>query len=229
MAAAPPLPDTYAPLAKRLFGERIHHAEAYAEHLATSGVERGLIGPREVERLWERHILNCALLSDAIPSSARDVIDVGSGAGLPGLVLAIARPDLRITLVETMLRRTVWLTEVVQDLGLDVEVRRARAETLHGELDADIVTARAVAALDKLSKWCLPLVRDGGSLIALKGSSAAREVEDAQRVITACGGGAPQIVELGVGDVPNPTTVVVVQVHRQGLRSRPTRGERRGR
>jgi 16S rRNA (guanine527-N7)-methyltransferase len=177
----PALTPELAPVAQRLFGKRLGDATAFVGMLATDGVERGLIGPREVDRLWERHVLNCALLADAIPDGARTVADVGSGAGLPGIVLALCRPDLRITLVETMQRRVTWLDEVVAQLGLEVEVVRARAEDLHGTRSFDVVTARAVAALDKLARWTLPLVADDGVLLAMKGSSAAQEIEKATK------------------------------------------------
>ncbi|MBV7411253.1 16S rRNA (guanine(527)-N(7))-methyltransferase RsmG [Dermabacteraceae bacterium TAE3-ERU27] len=189
-------------------------AQAYAEHLATSGVERGLIGPRETERLWERHILNCALLARAVPDGTRTVADVGSGAGLPGMVLAIARPDLSVTLIETMLRRTTWLEEVASEIGLEIEIVRSRAEELHGQRVFDAVTARAVAALDKLARWCLPLVSDGGSLLALKGLSAAEEIEKARKVLKKLGGSESQILTIGEGELPIPTRVVRVSVSR---------------
>ncbi|MGQ4535881.1 16S rRNA (guanine(527)-N(7))-methyltransferase RsmG [Dermabacteraceae bacterium P13264] len=189
-------------------------AQAYAKHLATSGVERGLIGPRETERLWERHILNCALLARAVPEGTRTVADVGSGAGLPGMVLAIARPDLSVTLIETMLRRTTWLEEVASEIGLEIEIVRSRAEELHGQRVFDAVTARAVAALDKLARWCLPLVADGGSLLALKGLSAAEEIEKARKVLKKLGGSESQILTIGEGELPIPTRVVRVSVSR---------------
>ena len=138
---------------------------------------RGLIGPREAPRIWDRHLLNCAVLTDVLPDGT-DVCDIGSGAGLPGLVLAIRRPDLRVTLVEPLLRRTTFLSEVVERLGLDnVEVRRGRAEELHGSAEFSVVTSRAVAPLPRLLAWSMPLVRQGGALVAMKGSSALDEVE----------------------------------------------------
>lgn len=172
------------PLAAAVFGDRLGLATRYASWLAGAGVERGLVGPRETARLWERHLLNCAAVGTLIPQGA-SVIDIGSGAGLPGLPLAISRPDLTVVLVESMLRRTAFLTEVVADLGLDrVEVRRARAEELvssrsgssASRLVADVVTARAVAQIDKLARWALPLTEDRGLVLALKGSNAAEEV-----------------------------------------------------
>lgn len=152
----------------------------FHEHLAGTGVEWGLIGPREVPRLWRRHLINCALTVPLVPDAAR-VIDVGSGAGLPGLVWAIARPDLTITLVEPLLRRTTWLEQVRDDLGLDVRVLRGRAEDVAREapelVGADVVTARAVAPLAKLARWTVPLMRADGQVLALKGESASAELE----------------------------------------------------
>lgn len=153
-------------------------AEQFASILADTGVSHGLIGPREVPRLWDRHLLNCAVIEDSFPSDAR-VVDVGSGAGLPGVVLAITRPDLDVHLVEPMLRRTEWLTRAVSDLGLsNVTVHRGRAEDLVGTVSAPWVTARAVARLDKLARWCVPLLEPGGTLVAMKGRSAAAELEE---------------------------------------------------
>lgn len=221
MSTAPALPEHLRPLAERLFGDRLDLAERFTAMLAQQGVERGLIGPREVDRLWERHVLNCALLADAIPAEARTLADIGSGAGLPGVVLAIARPDLQITLVETMQRRTIWLEEVRDELDLPLEVVRARAEDLHGERTFDVVTARAVAALDKLAKWTLPLVAPGGELVAMKGSSAAEEIETAAKTLRRLGGEDPRVQVHGQGEVEVPTTVVRV-------RRRPVAAERAG-
>ncbi|GAB2542826.1 hypothetical protein GCM10027268_16180 [Brachybacterium huguangmaarense] len=213
------VPDALRPVAERLFGDRLGLAERFAGLLAGAGVERGLIGPREVDRLWERHIVNCALLLDAIPADARTLADIGSGAGLPGLVVAIARPELEVTLVETMQRRCVWLEEAAGELGVDVEVVRARAEALHGEREFDVVTARAVAALDKLAGWTLPLVADGGSLVAMKGSSAADEVAEAASTLRRLGGVDPRLSTVGEGEVEAPTTVVTVR--KEGAGSPP--------
>lgn len=161
-----------------MFGDRMPLAEQFAAILADTGVSHGLIGPREVPRLWERHLLNCAVIADAFPREAR-LIDVGSGAGLPGVVLAIVRPDLEVHLVEPMLRRTQWLEGVVADLGLaSVTVHRGRAEEFVGVLAAPYVTARAVARLDKLARWCVPLLEPQGVLVAMKGRSAATELEE---------------------------------------------------
>nr|WP_246051166.1 16S rRNA (guanine(527)-N(7))-methyltransferase RsmG [Nocardioides guangzhouensis] len=185
-------------------------AEAYVASLADAGVVRGLIGPREVPRLWERHVLNCAVLGEAIPEDSA-VCDIGSGAGLPGLVLAIARPDLRVTLVEPLLRRTTYLSEVVADLGLDqVEVVRGRAEALHGERTFDVVTSRAVAPLGRLLDWSMPLVAPTGALVAMKGSSVSDEIEAAEPELTRWGCAVPEVVELGADVVSPPTRVLRV-------------------
>lgn len=205
------LPAELRDLAGELFGPQLPLAERFADLLASQGVTRGLIGPREGERLWERHLLNCALLVRALPADAQTVADVGSGAGLPGIVLAIARPGLQLTLIETMQRRCVWLQEVVDQLGLEhVRVLRARAEEVDEQFD--VVTARAVAALDKLARWSLPLVREGGVLLAMKGSAAAEEITGAAEVLASLGGRDPQVLCEGEGQIPVPTTVVSVRV-----------------
>jgi 16S rRNA (guanine527-N7)-methyltransferase len=177
--------------------------------LVSSGVERGLIGPREAPRIWERHLLNCALVEGLVPPGAV-VADIGSGAGLPGVVLAVARPDLTITLVEPLLRRVTWLEEVVRDLGLEhVTVHRARAEDLAGRLTVDVITARAVAALPRLATWCLPLLRPGGRLLAIKGERAIEELESSRRELPAFAG--PASVETCTAPgVEEPTIVTVI-------------------
>ncbi|GAB3854212.1 16S rRNA (guanine(527)-N(7))-methyltransferase RsmG [Micromonospora andamanensis] len=207
------LPPELAGAARRLFGERLDVAAAYAELLATDGVVRGLIGPREAPRIWDRHLLNCATVAELIPSGA-SVLDVGSGAGLPGLVLAIARPDLAVTLIEPLARRTVFLEEAVAELGLTDSVRvfRGRAEEA-AESEAvpgDVVTARAVAPLDRLAGWCLPLTGTGGRLLALKGASAAEEIAEHAEAVHRLGGGRPVLHRCGEGIVDPPTTVVEI-------------------
>ncbi len=195
-----------------MFGvERLALAERYADLLAGDGVLRGLIGPREATRLWDRHLLNCAVLGEVVPRGVA-VADVGSGAGLPGLVLAIARPDLRVTLVEPLLRRTRFLEEAVDLLGLQaqVEVLRGRAEELSDGRTFDVVTARAVAPLGRLARWCLPLVAPGGELVAMKGSSAPAEVVEAGPELRKLGCATPVVVELGSGTLEQPTWVVRV-------------------
>ena len=191
-----------------MFSDTLPRAERYAELLADQGVLRGLIGPREVPRLWERHLVNCALLGRAVPPGL-SVCDIGTGAGLPGVVLALTRPDLDVTLVEPLLRRTNFLLEVVEELELgNVVVRRARAEELHGKVDFDVVTSRAVAPLGRLLTWSMPLVRQGGLMLAMKGSTAAREVDEASAELRAAGAGEVS-VELYGGDVIDPATTVV--------------------
>lgn len=199
------------PLARRVFpSDRLTLAERYAELLATAGVERGLIGPREAPRLWDRHILNCAVLADLIPEGAT-VADVGSGAGLPGLVLAIRRPDLQITLIEPLLRRTTFLSEVAAELPLpNVEVVRGRADALHGKRTFQVVTSRAVAPLDRLLEWSMPLVEPTGALVAMKGSAIVAEVAEARPVLTALRCAEPTVSTLGEGLLDETTLVVRV-------------------
>lgn len=198
-------------MARRVFAsDRLPLAERYTELLATEGVVRGLIGPREAARLWDRHVLNSAVLVEAIPAGA-SVCDIGTGAGLPGLVVAIARPDLQVTLVEPLLRRTTFLDEVVEELGLShVAVRRARAEELHGEQVFDVVTSRAVAPLEKLLGWSMPLVAPTGATVAMKGRTVRDEIESAAPFLQKWKCGAPEVSEVGVGAVDPPTTVVRV-------------------
>lgn len=190
--------------------ERLALAEQYAAWLADAGVVRGLIGPREVPRLWDRHILNCAVLAEVIPESVT-VADIGSGAGLPGLVLAIARPDLQITLIEPLLRRTTFLEEVVEDLGLDhVTVLRGKAEAFHGSLGFDVVTSRAVAGLGKLLAWSMPLVVPTGALVAMKGSSIEAEIVEASEELRRWGCADPTVSTLGEGLLESTTIAVRV-------------------
>lgn len=209
---APQLPEV-PEQAGTLFGAAVERAAAYAELLAVDGTVRGLLGPREVPRLWERHLLNCAVVADLLPPGAR-VVDVGSGAGLPGIVLALARPDVTITLLEPLARRVAFLAECRERLDLgNVAVCRGRAEepAVVAELGgADVVTARAVAPLDRLLGWCLPLVRPGGHLLALKGSAAEAELAAAGPALARFGGTAARVVRCGASVVSPPTTVVTV-------------------
>ena len=171
---APPAPQ----VAGAVFGAALPVAERYVARLASDGVTRGLIGPREVPRLWERHVLNSAAVAEAVPEAAR-VVDVGSGAGLPGIPLALARPDLRMTLVEPMARRVEFLEEVVAGLGTPWRVVRGRAEersVVSAVGPVDVVTARAVAALPRLVGWCRGLLRPGAQLVALVGARAVAEL-----------------------------------------------------
>lgn len=187
-----------------LFGDGWAQAQRYADLLSTWGVDRGMIGPREVPRLWDRHLLNCVVVAPRLPQGST-VADVGTGAGLPGVVWAIARPDVHMTLVEPLLRRVSFLKEVVADLGLsNVEIVRSRAEEHRATYD--VVTARAVAALDKLTTWCWPLVASGGVLLAMKGRSAPEEVEAARPLLTRLG--VTDVRIESYGDLAVPTTVV---------------------
>jgi 16S rRNA (guanine527-N7)-methyltransferase len=217
-------PAEFVEAARAVFGDRLPLAVAYAELLVTDGVVRGLIGPREAPRVWERHLINCGVMSEMIPIGA-SVVDVGSGAGLPGIVLAVARPDLTITMVEPLARRTAFLSEAVTALGLDatVTVVRGRAEDLAGgpPVAADVVTARAVAPLDRLAGWCLPLAAIGGRLLALKGASAADEVAEHRDAILRLGGSEPAIALCGVGLIEPPTTVVEIVRERDVVAQRP--------
>ena len=190
--------------------------EQFAALLADVGVTRGLIGPREVPRLWERHLLNCAVVAEPeaglVPPGAA-VADVGSGAGLPGLVWAIVRPDLTVLMIEPLLRRSTFLTEAIADLGLAdrAVVWRGRAEDAAarpGAVGLDVVTARAVAPLERLIGWTVPLMRPGGRLVALKGSSATQELADAQAQARTVGLVDLAVVEVGAGVVDPPTTVI---------------------
>ena len=215
MTTAPPEPPEGA---HRCFGERLPHAHAFARLLADTGVSHGLIGPREVPIIWERHILNCAVIEDAFPRGAK-VIDVGSGAGLPGVALAIARPDLEIHLVEPMQRRTEWLEGVVGDIGLDqVTVHRGRAEEFVGRLSAPFVTARAVAMLDKLARWCFPLTDDGGALVAMKGRSAEEELAATTKALRKAGLVRATVTPHGADVLEEPTLTIDCVVSRRGRR-----------
>lgn len=208
-----PEPDT-ARAAAHVFGPRVDLAESFHELLAGPGAERGFIGPREAPRLWERHLLNCGVLGEAIPSNAR-VVDVGSGAGLPGIPLAIARPDLTVVLLEPLLKRATFLQEAQEFLGLaNVEVVRGRAEekpvrrVIGG---ADVVTSRAVAPLGKLARWSLPLAKRGGVMLAMKGESVAEELERDRKIIEAAGGREPAIFTVGDGVLDQPATVIRIR------------------
>jgi 16S rRNA (guanine527-N7)-methyltransferase len=194
-----------------VFASRLPIAEEYAGLLANEGIVRGLIGPREVPRLWDRHLMNSAVVAEQITRGA-SVADIGSGAGLPGLVLAVARPDLRVTLIEPLLRRSTFLIEAVASLGLDnVEVVRARAEDLHGERTFDVVTSRAVAPLDRLARWSLPLTRGGGTFLPMKGSTAATELTAAADLLRRSGASSWSIVSVGNDILTIPVTLIRVE------------------
>ena len=189
-----------------LFGDRIELARRFTADLAREGETRGLIGPLELPRLWSRHILNSALVAPVLRTGV--VGDVGSGAGLPGLVLAIARPDVRFVLIEPMERRVDWLLEEVQALGLDnVEVLRARAEDVRLGTPLDQVTARAVSALSKLIPLTVPLLRSGGELVFMKGERVDAEIEAAAKVIRKAGLVDVRVEILGEGVLPEVTRV----------------------
>lgn len=192
--------------AAAVFGERIDIARKYAAALVRDSDLLGLLGPREMPRLWSRHILNSAVVAELVPPG-KTVCDVGSGAGLPGIPMAIVLPDTRFTLIEPMERRSEWLISVVEELGLrNVEVVRARAEEV-GEA-FDIATARALSALPKLLRMCIPLVHYGGDILALKGSKAAEEIEEAKRIQKKLGVESFKIEFAGAGLLSEPTLVV---------------------
>jgi 16S rRNA (guanine527-N7)-methyltransferase len=220
-------PDTPAEAAT-VFGQRLALAQRYVALLAGPGIERGVIGPREAPRLWQRHVLNCAVVHEALPLGS-SVADVGSGAGLPGVVLAVARPDIQMTLVEPLLRRSRFLEEVVGELGLrNAVVVRSRAEDLAGHLDVHTVTARAVAPLEQLARWTLPLLPTGGHLLALKGASVVDEVARAATALRRMGAASWAVSEFGRGIVDPPTRVAVIEVGRQVREAGSRRRRRRG-
>ena len=193
--------------ANAIFGPQIEKARAFAQKLANDSDDLGLLGPRELDKLWSRHILNSAVVTETV--KAGDLVaDVGSGAGLPGIPMAIALPEAHFVLIEPMERRSNWMLEVIEELGLtNVEVRRARAEEVL-DLTFDIVTARAVAALDKLLRLTVHLLKPGGSLIALKGSKAAEEIEAAKRLQKKLGIASFEIQICGEKFLAEPTSVV---------------------
>jgi len=204
----PPLPPWLKPVQEQL-GD-------FGGLLADVGVSRGLIGPREVPRIWQRHLLNCAVVAEPerelIPAGST-VADVGSGAGLPGLVWAIVRPDLQVALIEPLLRRSTFLTEAIEQLSLQdrVSVRRDRAEDVVRDAawsGVDVVTARAVAPLDRLIGWTVPLLRPSGRLVALKGSSAQEEVDAATGALTRAGLSDVRVRQLAADYLDQPTTVI---------------------
>lgn len=208
------------PAAAVVFGALLPVAARYAELLATTGVAHGLLGPREAGRIWSRHLLNSAVVGELVPPNAR-IVDVGSGAGLPGLALALARPDARVTLVEPLQRRTQFLLQAVAalDVGDRVSVLRGRAEdpaTVRNAGNADVVVARAVARLDRVVRWCLPLLEPGGWLLAVKGESAEAELAEHAVAVRRAGGTAAEVTTCGRGIVTPPTVVIRVQRQRKG-------------
>jgi 16S rRNA (guanine527-N7)-methyltransferase len=207
--------EAVPPAASVLFGAALEPARRYAELLATVGAERGLIGPAEAVRIWSRHLLNSAAVAELFAPGSR-VVDVGSGAGLPGVPIALCRPDLAIDLVEPLARRVTFLTEAVAELGLADRVRvvrgRAEDDAVRSAVgDAPWVTARAVAPLDRLVRWCLPLLAPGGRLALVKGASAAAELARHRSAVRRAGGIDPEVVHCGQGVVEPDVPVVVLR------------------
>jgi 16S rRNA (guanine527-N7)-methyltransferase len=191
-----------------VFGAELDRVTRYAGLLAGPGVERGLIGPRETARLWGRHLMNCAAVAELVPDRS-SVIDLGSGAGLPGIVLAMLLPDSPVILLEPLARRAAFLDECVQQLALEnAKVRRARAEEMAGRLVADVVTARAVAPMDRLARLALGLVRPGGLVLAVKGAGAEQELAAAAPVLSRLGAQEAAVVHAGRGKVSPPPAVI---------------------
>ena len=227
----PPPPD----VARIVFGARLELAQQYADLLADVAAERGILGPHEIDRIWERHLLNCGAVAELLQPGER-VADIGSGAGLPGLPLAIAKPEVHVVLIESMLRRAEFLRMAVSELGLDVEVVRGRAEdpAVRQSVGArDAVVSRAVAPLDKVTRWSFALLRPGGRMLAIKGERASDEVREHRRVMTSLGAVDARVVECGVNYLSPPTTVVVARrgkttparVRPRGLPRRRSNGE----
>jgi 16S rRNA (guanine527-N7)-methyltransferase len=205
--AEPPLPVP-PPAAAEIFGPALGLAQRYAGLLAGPGVERGLLGPAEAARLWERHLLNCAVVAEFVPP-ASSLVDLGSGAGLPGIVLAMLLPDVTVTLLEPMGRRAAFLAECIEILGLgNAEVLRGRAEELAGQLAADVVTARAVAPMYKLVSLAAGLVKPGGVVLAIKGAGAAAELSRARPELRRLGARDAEVLHAGGGRV-NPAATVI--------------------
>lgn len=195
---------------REVFGLAWAPVQRFAELLVAEGELRGLIGPRELPRLWSRHLVNSAAVAPYVGEDDR-VADIGSGAGFPGIVLAAMRPDSEVHLLEPMERRVAWLEEVVEELGLEnVVIQRVRAEELHRRERFDVVTARAVAAMDKLARVAMPLVNGGGRLVALKGQRAKDEVESAKYVLRKLGAVETRIEEVDLGPEVESATVVLV-------------------
>ena len=208
MTLSPEGPATLPPeVAAEVFGPALEGAQVFAGMLSTRGVEHGLIGPHEVPRLWDRHLLNCAVVAELIDSKPATLVDIGSGAGLPGIVLAMLRPELSVILLEPMERRCRFLTDCIAELGLaNASVLRARAQD--AVLRADVATARAVAPLDRLAELAVGLVRPGGMVLAVKGETAADELKKARPVLKRLGVRSAEVVRAGQGKVVPATTVV---------------------
>jgi 16S rRNA (guanine527-N7)-methyltransferase len=218
--AALPLPPPPQEAAE-VFGSALGTARRFAEILATDGVTRGLIGPREAPRLWERHLLNCALVAEFVPDTG-ELVDIGSGAGLPGVVLAMLRPGLRVILLEPLLRRSVFLEECVRRLELaNATVVRGRAEDMTGAIKADVATARAVAPLGRLAGWAAGVLRPGGQILAIKGRAAEEELAAARPVLSRLGVRSAEVLRAGHGSVIPATTVVRVVIGGHGREEQP--------
>lgn len=222
--SAPPPPESV----RDVFGDRADLAVQYVDFLATAGLERGLMGPRERPRLWDRHVLNSAAAATHI-GRGESVVDIGSGAGLPGIPLALARPDLRVTLVEPLLRRVTFLEEIIDALGIEVRVVRGRAEekAVIAEVGgADVVTSRAVAPLAKLAGWSAPLLRTGGRMVALKGSSAAEEIERDEKALAKLGFTNVHVEVVSAADAEETRLVIATMATRMNTRATRSRGGR---
>ncbi|MCD2262572.1 16S rRNA (guanine(527)-N(7))-methyltransferase RsmG [Dietzia aurantiaca] len=221
-AATPPPP----PGVETVFGERSGQAQQYVDFLSTAGLERGLMGPRERPRLWDRHVLNSAAAACQL-ADGESVVDIGSGAGLPGIPLALARPDLQMTLVEPLLRRVTFLEEIIDSLGIDVRVIRGRAEdkaVIAEAGEADVVTSRAVAPLAKLAGWSAPLLRVGGQMVALKGSSAVEEIERDRVALARLGFTNTRVEVVSAPDAEETRLVIATLGTRMGGRGARSRG-----
>jgi 16S rRNA (guanine527-N7)-methyltransferase len=224
VTAVPPPP----PEAREIFGSVLPLAEQYAQLLVGPGVERGLLGPAEAARVWDRHLLNCAVVAELVPVPC-SLVDLGSGAGLPGIVMAMLLPDAEVTLLEPMARRASFLEECVDALGLaNAVVRRGRAEDMAGQIAADVVIARAVAPMDRLASMAAGLARPGGMVLAIKGAGAADEVMRAQSVLRQLGVQDLELVLAGDGKVDPAATVVRFTTglarNRGGTRFKPGAG-----
>jgi 16S rRNA (guanine527-N7)-methyltransferase len=209
------------PLAADIFGPVLETAERYAALLAGPAVQRGLLGPGEAARLWDRHLINCAVVAELVPSPS-SLIDLGSGPGLPGIVFAMLLPEVSVTLLEPMARRVTFLQECVAELGLaNAEVVRGRAEDMAGQLTADVVVSRAVAPMDKLAGLAMGLVKPGGLVLAIKGASAEDELSRARSELRRLGAHDVEVLKAGNGKVDPAATVVRFTAGQ--LRGRPGR------
>lgn len=228
VSETPPPPESV----EQVFGDRADLAIRYVDFLSTAGLERGLMGPRERPRLWDRHVLNCAAGATHL-GEGESVVDIGSGAGLPGIPLALARPDLSITLVEPLLRRATFLQEIIDILGVDVRVIRGRAEEkaiIDAAGGADVVTSRAVAPLAKLAGWSAPLLRFEGRMVALKGESAADEIERDAAALRKLGFDGARVEVVAAPDAEETRLVIATlgtKMSKRGSRTKGSSGRRR--